>query len=647
MVPSGTTGEGRNGMAETAAKQMETAEDRTLYWTLSFYIPIENIFAHNKGLRGAQRTRFDRETDIPEALTKDEATETLRHAIEPLFNDIADRSRVGRVDDQMFAAASAEDIEFIMPPTVEWTTEGRQYRVAIPPHHRERNVGLRRFWYLHGNGSLSWHLSFRVRYKEDLERDLADGTPSTYYFLSLLQKLAWPKEFRCPSDDATVDTIIPISVRTAEREERFWAFVKSCFDTDKTLIEAIFGKKGGVSDFLRLCPDKASLEVPGLKCADNRSLFFIRDNAFFRLIQPKDGDNNLVSRRVHVTDGQFLIYPDLIEKHAEEQGGALLLGDAYWRAVLGMDGGADDPGRDETHRDPDHERRLAYLFLAGFNQNIIDFTNQEASEVLDSLDPIYPSSDEQKEEGFFIRYANPRAMITYVQRSRTLEVGNDHIGTCPYAFLIHALSMHNEALTSAQEDETFTAIKAISALVSRAEMALGGEHKDLTAGREAISEAEQSINRIRLNAFETYDRHRYVNPFRYDTERDVFDELERLRGTSRLKIAYEAALSSMEEHARDLDRLRKELVADVAAVEAKDEQKRDFWMSLLFGMLGVFGLIQVVFQVDQFYRDRVSGQGVSGDMWLMIGYVVVPIAAFSLLLWWLARKRKKEETPSA
>ena len=31
---------------------------------------------------------------------------------------------------------------------------------------------------------------------------------------------------------------------------------------------------------------------------------------------------------------------------------------------------------------------LDYLFLAGFNQNIIDFMNQDTSEILDSIDPI-------------------------------------------------------------------------------------------------------------------------------------------------------------------------------------------------------------------------------------------------------------------
>ena len=256
-----------DGVEETGQIGMEAAEDRTLYWTLSFYIPVDHIFPGNADRRPNERVRFSRERDVPAALANSPETQTLRHAIEPLFNDIADRSRVGRVDDQLFAAAGAEELLFDLPPVVEWMTEGRRYRVAIPPHHRERAVGLRRFWYMHDNGSLSWHLSFRARYGADLDRDIADGVPSSYYFLSLLQKLAWPKEFLCPDGGGGVDDIVGIGVRPASGGPRlpFWTFVEQCLAQDRALIDAVHGPKGGVSDIDALCPTRASLEEPYLR----------------------------------------------------------------------------------------------------------------------------------------------------------------------------------------------------------------------------------------------------------------------------------------------------------------------------------------------------------------------------------------------
>jgi len=559
----------------------ETGQDRTLYWTLSFYMPVTTVSDAGKPARNI-------EPDAP--------TLKLRDAIEPLFNDISDRSRRGHVEDYLYAGAPQEDLTFVMPEKVRWSTEGRTFRVDIPATHRRRTAGLRRFWYVHGNGSLSWNLSFAVHYGPDLARDLSEGTPSTYYFLSLLQKLAWPKEFRCDATRKTIDDLIGIKVAAEGGAEiAFWDFVAKCFATDAPLLRKLHPNQVSPS-FDALIPQITSIEVPKLLCRDSRSLFFIRDSAFFSQIQPKDEHHKLVHRRERVADEDFSIYPNLVTKEVKKQkADEIVLGPDYWRTVM---------------KDAAGLERLAYLFLSGFNQNIIDFTNQEASEVLDSLDPIYPHSDAQMEEGFFIRYANPRAMITYVSRSRTLEVGNDHIGTCPYAFLIHALSMHNEALARAQENATLTEIENIDALIREGEA-------DPRKSAACFRSAEILINRVRLDAFKLYEKHRYINPFRYDTERDVFDEMERLRGTFRLKQAYESALASLEEHARDLARNRQQLARE-------REEHRDKLLSVLFGIFGISGVIQVFFQLDAFFF-RAKDPLTLGDQALGAFYFLFPV----------------------
>ncbi|MCV6900962.1 hypothetical protein OE165_28420, partial [Escherichia coli] len=61
------------------------------------------------------------------------------------------------------------------------------------------------------------------------------------------------------------------------------------------------------------------------------------------------------------------------------------------------------------------------------------------------------------------------------------------------------------------------------------------------------------INALKIARYRDYEQHRYVNVFRYDTERDVFAELEQLRGVQRKETALELALSALEDHADDLE----------------------------------------------------------------------------------------------
>ncbi|MCV0382613.1 MAG: hypothetical protein K5799_04030 [Erythrobacter sp.] len=558
----------------------EQARDRTVYWTLSFYLPSS---VTGKPI-----------DDAPSSA----ATCALREAIDPLFNDIADRSRLDVVRDRLFSAAPARSLRLRLPDTIVWCTEGCAFSVDVSETDRLRTLSLRRFWYQHADGAVSWHLSFDYFYGEDLEREQAGAPPITYYFLALLQKLGWPNEFRLPAEKPSTDSLVGIDVIEDKGETGFWAFVENCFMQDAAILQDACETRPEPDPTL-LCR-RSSAEVSGLDCYDSRSLFLVHDKAFFDLIQPVD-DGRVATRRSRVRDAAFECYTRLIAAQKARQDSAFVrLGDDYWRAA-------------RSPEDPHAETRLAYLFLAGFNQNIIDFMNQEASEVLDSLDPIYPKSDEQMEEGFFVRYANPRAFITYVPRSRSLEIGNDWIGTCPYTFLIHTLALHNEALTREQERATFVAIDDTRALIDR---------KDFEA-------AEVRINAVRREAFEKYERHRAHNPFRYDTERDVFSALEQLRGTSRLRQAYEGGLAALEEEARDLERRRDR-------TESSKEADRDRRLAILFGILGVSGVIQVVFQVDQFARmERLS----ESDVVLGAAYVLVPLLMGLLIGVLYLRKR--------
>ena len=218
---------------------------------------------------------------------------------------------------------------------------------------------------------------------------------------------------------------------------------------------------------------------------------------------------------------------------------------------------------------------------------------------LDSIDPIYPDSSEQSDERFFVRYANHRAMISYVPKSRSLETGNDYIGTCPYAFLIHAMSLHNEFLAREHEAKSMARIERIEWHVARGErrapepLSAAAERLnecERLGGRDDFDKAETAINQAKLADYRDYERFRYANPFRYDTERDVFTKLEELRGTKRKKDALALAVASLEDHASDLQR-RHQADADKAAA------RRETQLNILLGGTGVFGAGQMIYWI--------------------------------------------------
>lgn len=249
---------------------------------------------------------------------------------------------------------------------------------------------------------------------------------------------------------------------------------------------------------------------------------------------------------------------------------------------------------------------LDYLFLAGFNQNIIDWLNQDTSEILDSIDPIYPTEDVQADERFFVRFANHRGMITYVSKSRSLEIGNDYIGTCPYAFLIHVLALHNEFLARDHEQRSAKEIEWIDAEVQ----ALRNTpiSQDLRARSLKL---ETAINDLKLDSYRKYERHRYLNIFRYDTESAVFEKLAKLRGINWRGVAMGKALETLEEYASDIDRRQAEALAaleekakeaDLARARAleKRQRERDRRVGALIGAVGLVGGVSTLFSLADF-----------------------------------------------
>lgn len=664
------------------ARGYESAKPGTLYWTLSLYIDPDRVAAAagqpGRPLRHEQFGTLQAQ-HLPSLL--------LRNAMDPLFNDIVDREVLRQVQEHLLAAVDApnlppdadyrarreaaatavrahERLTFTPPASVQWTTEGDTYDAEPVGLGDDRIVRFRRFWMAHNNGALTYHLGFSHHYASlHAEGDAAGYDPATFYFLSLLQKLAAPKEFELgehwkPGVSASVFNenlgIAPLDQMTVTSPggppERFWPFVRRRMLEDA---ERLFDRLGvqtgtGRADDLaaHLIDEVPFIEVPGLIVPKSRFMFLLHDERFFKRLMPLDPvTGERATRKLMVQERCYLPYqkalenpdlvpmangiaslktdywkwvttrPDDVEKilgkvpeirkvgggsfqSVEELAAAIRVGGAELtvdelRAPLSIPQALRVPSFEPQRTDC-----LDYLFLAGFNQNIIDFMNQDTSEILDSIDPIYPDSEEQSNERFFVRYANHRAMITYVPKSRSLETGNDYIGTCPYAFLIHALALHNEYLARAHEEKSMARIERIEWLVSKKEdrlplsdAALALDDSEKLHGTD-MEKAEIAINQAKLAGYRDYERFRYSNPFRYDTERVVFSGLENLRGTQRKTDAIVLAVDSLEDHASDLQR-RHQAEVDKAAAW------RDFKLTILLGSLGVFGALQVIYGIGE------------------------------------------------
>jgi hypothetical protein len=693
-------------MSESSAGLFNRAEDGTAYWTLSIYVKSELL----DKLRPKEAA-----DDIGSAMRRAQLghlpSMALRNAIDPLFNDIADRDFFGKPRDFLFAAGMGQQypdtgaewvspkvardalldehkIVMTMPNPIEWTTEGIFFKCHLAGNG-DRALDLRRFWFVHSDGALSYHLSFAHHYG-------ADGSNrfdvETLYFLSMLQKLAAPKEFALSDDllrrvagqDDQSDEKGGISVFATDADgkpldlgiapldgmvikdagggepKRFWPYVRDLFVSDAALLfDEVLGWKGDQDN----CPVQRGkaltdllepvdvLEVPGLRMPRCRYLFHIHDKAKFDRLLPYDpdsgeaialkkmirdqcyqpyrmamaklmrpGPNGQPADIVHLGDpakdgvahfgwsqldksgdyawaisnGFFTDSHDTVIDSLSAFEKSVVVGGVKQRKVVAGVGADGQPVAEACEPfildipayQPGRSDCLDYMFLSGFNQNIIDWLNQDTSEILDSLDPIYPTEALQAGERFFVRYANHRGMLTYVAASRSLEIGNDYIGTCPYAFLIHVIAMHNEFLARDHEARTATAIGSIAEQIYElekdcGERSLTDECEELTTGSilARSRNIEQSINQLKRASYTKYQRHRYLNIFRYDTEADVFDRMSELRGTEWRGEAMDKALETLEEYAADIDRRQADADRRQADKDRKqadiDREKRD------------------------------------------------------------------------
>ena len=577
--------------------------DKSLYATFSLYISgekMDGLFKNwNKKKRLEIRDSF-------------EQTAELRQAIDPLFNDIAIRDRNSTVEEFLIDVKGQREVERIiitLPQLINWETEGTKFRVDLgDPVSRE--LKCRMFWYAHSDGALSYHISFFMEYKHEF---------IDYYFLSMLQKLMFPKEFYVPKGmqgsakfprDITAgntglwlldETLVSNHVDYADLRKgverlTFWRYVQKRFVShmdelvNDTGIEFRDRSKAVAAENSRLFWDDLIektefIEVPYLEVPPARALFIFQDKEFFDLLQEtkRSTTRGNLSYQVHMPPGW------------EDQEVVHITAQDFYRPSSASG-----------------EFDIRYYFLSGFFQNIIDFLNQDASEIRDGTDPIYPITEAQQKEALFMRFANGRSIYQVVERSRSLDVGNDFIGTCPYIFLVHLMTLHNEFLIRKFELETADVQDKLSnpALTEYGDLQqlLGRSASEPTKTSE-LKKATQPFYEFRYKAFAIYKRHLYINTFRYDTERDVFEQLQQIRGTeSRLQrcddivIGLDKTIQDIEEDKRYQEQ-QQQAESNLKRIES------DRILNLAVFGVGIFSALQVFYAIVEKFPVFVHVKG--------------------------------------
>src|SRR5690606_23309282 len=214
------------------------------------------------------------------------------------------------------------------------------------------------------------------------------------------------------------------------------------------------------------------------------------------------------------------------------------------------------PARDEAGRSRYDEQllrapgipphHLDCYFLSGFLQNIIDFLRQDVSEIQDGTDPIYPPAGVEDDDSHFLVYATQSAVYEVVAGSRSLNVGRGWIGTCPYLFLVHLMTLHNEALVQRYEGMVRGLIGELDQRLLEADFD-GGDYPAKAADR-----AFGLFRRFRLVTFSQIAKHRYFNVLRYDTERTFYESIERVRGIAQRQDYWAAVVADLEKTLDDV-----------------------------------------------------------------------------------------------
>ncbi len=596
----------------SATALLDDSTKARAFFTLS--IPMEGddiddlIQGRMPGTRGVDTPRVGRIWDQALLETiRDSIGDTalLRKAIDPMFEDIADRDRNLFVRDFLLDTPNEYDgsgpkplrnvcrrVTLKLQRRVRWSTEGAKSRVELPAPVVFVDVLCRAFWMVHSNHALSYHLSFEFAFDKGLE---------AYYGLSMLLKAFNPSE----RTEWVLGKKGWLVQQPNRADERLLVFVENLFEEHMTHLfgQLALHSGGRVSPTVaKAVPEAAWQRLvvdPELKRSQRkkpasswpsserrRLLVILRDEKLFETAESARSKPELLRGLSPLSVGPGPCRPELLKAHFAAQ-----------VAAIQRKAKTDGP------KPFDATELEQAVFMSGFFQNVVDFMQQDDLEVLDGISPLYPSNAEEAENNGYRVYATPRILFEMVGRSRSLDqAGRTWLGTCPYLFLVHVTAMQNEGIVRNYEDRVTALIVRLEALgISAAGFDLGAN------SRMQLREAFEEIKKFRLQTFEHVHKHLSFNVFRYETEKTFFRRLEELRGTASRRAYWDGVLQH--------------LMETVDSLNEDSSTRHGLFLSTLGFFLAVTGVMQVLialFQPDKGLAWTIIGMGLVACLVLII-----------------------------
>jgi hypothetical protein len=430
---------------------------------------------------------------------------TLDNAIAPFFQDITDTGRhflhknnPERIVDPTNPITEGVFTRIIIPPSLMWKSEGDSLRVDF-----ESSIVLaayfRSFWFRHIDGNFTFNCSFQIEYSHSVEQ---------YFAIAALQKSIFPNQEILQVDDNTDNIYIN------EPGNSIWSFIGDNFEKE---CDALFGARS--SQEINSWKEIFGITING-PIRENllvRATCIFQDDFFFKLIhrssQSKSSGEIPISENVHHYSRNEIIS---LEKNLEQ---------------------------------------LSKYFLSGFVHNVFDFLRQSSSEVVDGLNfhyPILKSVNVSDQENFLtnndqILYINDSCIYQFVSESRSLRSASKYIGTCPYLFYVHMMTLHDEALIVDYE----RIIKKI--LYKLDELGWTSEKwKSLSTNIEQMNQIIESFDHARIRIFERIDKYRHMNILSYETERSFYLSIRKIRGFDERHMYWEQLINRLEAKISDV-----------------------------------------------------------------------------------------------
>lgn len=600
------------------------------FFTLSIPIEGEELSALINGDRPSTAGKSTWDKSLLDQIQRTIAeSQDLQSAINPMFDDIADRDRSLFVKDFLLdtpnetnastPTAGAPDktgepihmrnvcacVELDLQDTVHWLTEGVRSEVELSPPIAFVKVLCRAFWMVHSNDALSYHLSFEVPF----DRGLKD-----FYGLAMLLKAFIPSE----GTEWVLGSkgwIVGQPSHPNKPKEELLSFIEELF---KHHTRHLFGKlasKGWISQTVatavteqawqRLVLRRGNARAgepaprdPWRNASRRRLLVMLRDEALFEIVDRACTTPELLRslRPLKVEAGVYQW--GSLQEHFKSQADAL--------KSKAQERGLKPFTPDEIQ---------AVVFLSGFFQNVVDFLEQDDLEVHDGISPLYPSQEDGAGNDGYRVYATPRIMFEMVGTSRSLDhAGRKWLGTCPYLFLVHVMALHNEGIVLTYERRVSELIRDLEALGIRSDVFDVGRRS-----RMQLRPAFEKIKRFRLATFEQVHKHLSFNVFRYETEQTFFRRLEDLRGTAARQAYW--------------DRVLEHLMETVDSLNADNATRHGLVLSTLGFFLALSGLLQLLFAVfppmvkvgeapEQFTPTLSLGFGIAGGLVLALCFYI-------------------------